>query len=110
MYVCILHLFINLFIYESYSCKQKREDISVLNTEKKNIYIRNKQRNSCDTTKYGGKHLQKLSKQMKMLEIKIKHIFMSINKNKTVTSERNADSFNLKQKISEKRQFHKCIF
>lgn len=45
---------------------------------------------------------------MKMLEIKIKHIFMSINKNKTVTSERNADSFkihenNLKQKISEKR-------
>ena len=44
---------------------------------------------------------------MRKLEIKIKHIFMSVNKNKTFNSEINADSIkiyktNLKQKISKK--------
>ena len=47
------------------------------------------------------------NKQMRKPELKIKHIFMSVNKNKTFNSEINADSIkiyktNLKQKISKK--------
>lgn len=68
-----------------------------------------KNRNSDNTRKFSLENIQKhkLKKitKIKMLEIKCKHIFMSISKNTTFKCEGHADSVkilknNLKQKIS----------